>query len=106
MSRLYQSQDHSELASGLADLNGRVTCVRGKIYFLGSLSMIIPGDFPGGLEGKESACNAGDLSSISWVGKIPCRNEWQPTPVFLTREPHEQRSLASYSPWGHRGGHG
>ena len=35
-----------------------------------------------------------------WVGKVPWRREWQPTPVFLPRESHGQRSLASYSPWG------
>ena len=35
-----------------------------------------------------------------WVGKIPWRKEWQPTPVFLPREFHEQRSSAGYSPWG------
>ena len=34
----------------------------------------------------------------SWVGKIPWRQEWLPTPVFLPRESHEQRSLAGYSP--------
>ena len=35
-----------------------------------------------------------------WVGKIPWRTEWQPTPVFLPGEFHGQRSLAGYSPWG------
>ena len=40
-----------------------------------------------------------------WVGKIPCRKEWQPTPVFLPGESHGQRSLVSHSPWGHRVGH-
>ena len=35
-----------------------------------------------------------------WVGKIPWRREWQPTPVFLPGESHGQRSLAGYSPWG------
>ena len=35
-----------------------------------------------------------------WVGKIPWRRKWQPTPVFLTGEPHVQRSLVGYSPWG------
>jgi len=33
-----------------------------------------------------------------WVGKIPWRRPWQPTPVFLPGEPQEQRSLAGYSP--------
>ena len=36
----------------------------------------------------------------SWVGKIPWRREWQPTPVFLPGKSHGQRSLAIYSPWG------
>ena len=37
----------------------------------------------------------------SWVGKIPWRRKWQPTPVFLPGESHGQRSLAGYSIWGH-----
>ena len=35
-----------------------------------------------------------------WVGMIPWRREWLSTPVFLPGEFHEQRSLASCSPWG------
>ena len=41
----------------------------------------------------------------SWVGKIPWRRDWLPTPVFLPREFHGQSSLAGYSPWDHRVGH-
>ena len=37
-----------------------------------------------------------------WVRKIPWRRERQPTPVFLPRKFQGQRSLACYSPWGHR----
>ena len=37
-----------------------------------------------------------------WVGKIPWRRRWQPTPIFLPGESHGQRSLAGYNPWGHR----
>ena len=37
-----------------------------------------------------------------WVGKIPWRRKWQPTPLFLPGKLHGQRSLASYSPWGHK----
>ena len=43
--------------------------------------------------------NAGEESD-PWVGKIPWRRRWQPTPVFLPRESHGQRSLVGYSPWG------
>ena len=45
--------------------------------------------FPGDSIGKESTCNAGE----PWVGKIPRRRKWQPTPVFLPGESHGQRSL-------------
>ena len=31
---------------------------------------------------------------------MPWRRAWQPTPVFLPREFHGQRSLAGYSPLG------
>ena len=40
-----------------------------------------------------------------WVGKIPWRRTWQPTPVFLPGESHPQRSLAAYSLWVLRVGH-
>ena len=33
----------------------------------------------------------------SWVGKIPWRRKWQPTPIFLPGESHGQKSLAGYS---------
>ena len=37
-----------------------------------------------------------------WVGKIPWRRAWQPTPVFLPGKFHGQRSLVGYSPWGRK----
>ena len=40
----------------------------------------------------------------SWVGKIPWRRTWQPTPVLLPGESHGQRSLEGYSPWGRKSG--
>ena len=36
------------------------------------------------------------------MGKILWGRAWQPTPVFLPGEFHGQRSLAGYSPWGHK----
>ena len=35
-----------------------------------------------------------------WIGNIPWRREWLPTPVFLLGEFNGQRSLVGYSPWG------
>ena len=32
----------------------------------------------------------------------PWRKNWQLTPVFLPGESHGRRSLAGYSPWGHK----
>ena len=34
-----------------------------------------------------------------WVGRIPWRRKWKPTPVFLPGKFHGQRSLVGYSPW-------
>ena len=37
-----------------------------------------------------------------WVGKIPWSRKWQPTPVFMPRKFHGQRSLVGYNPWGRK----
>ena len=31
----------------------------------------------------------------TWVRKVPCRREWQPTPGFLPGESHGWRSLVA-----------
>ena len=36
------------------------------------------------------------------MGKIPWIRAWQLTPVFLPGKFHGQKSLAGYSPWGHK----
>ena len=33
-----------------------------------------------------------------WIGKIPWKMTWQPTPVFLPGEYHGQKSLVDYGP--------
>ena len=71
-------------------------------YHMGTLpKKAFRGGFPGGSEVKVSAWNAGDLVQ-PWVGKIPWRRKWQPTPVLLSGESHGGRSLVGYSPWGHK----
>ena len=47
------------------------------------------GGFPGGATGKERACQGRRCKRRGWdpwVGKIPWRRAWQPTPVFLPEE--------------------
>ena len=72
------------------------------------------GGFPGGLNGKESSCNAGDLGSISmntpWIsstqGSIPGLGRslggghGNPLHYSYLENPHGLRSLVGYSPWG------
>ena len=37
-----------------------------------------------------------------WVGKIPWKRKWQPTPVFLPGKSHGQRSLVGWGVWDHK----
>ena len=48
---------------------------------------------------SEMIKNQPEIPFDPWVGKIPWRRAWQPTPVFLPGESHGQRSLVGYSPW-------
>ena len=53
--------------------------------------------FPGGSDGNEFACNAGDR--VRSLGQeSPLEKGWQPTSVFLPGELHGQRRLVGYSP--------
>ena len=54
---------------------------------------------PRWLSGKESSCQRRRHRFDPWVGKIPWRRKWQPTPVFLPGKSHGQRNLEGYSPW-------
>ena len=55
--------------------------------------------FPSSSVGKRICLQCKRPRFDPWVRKIPWRRKWQPTPVFLPGEFHEQRSLACYSPW-------
>jgi len=61
--------------------------------------------FPGGSDGKESACDAGDPGLIPGSGRFTCRREWLPIPVFLPEEFFGQRILMGSSPQGCKIGH-
>ena len=57
---------------------------------------------PWWFRGKESACQRRRPGFDPWVGTIPWRRKWQPTPVFLPGKSHGQRSLSGYSSWCHK----
>ena len=57
---------------------------------------------PRWLSSKEFTCRHKRPGFDPWVGKMPWRRAWQPAPVFLLGESHGQKSLAGYSPWGHK----
>ena len=55
--------------------------------------------FVGGASSEEPTCRRHKRPGFNpWVGKIPWRRAWWPTPVFLPGESHGQRSLVVYSP--------
>ena len=62
--------------------------------------------FPGGSDSKESSCNVGDLGSILRLGRSPGGGHGNPLRYSCLENPHGQRSLAVYSPWGSKESHG
>ena len=49
--------------------------------------------------------NEGDIRDVGWIpvlGRSPGGGNGNPTPVLLPGELDGQRSLVSYSPWGHK----
>ena len=62
--------------------------------------------FLGGLYGKEPAfsaiCNVGILGSIPGLGRSPGEGHGDPLQHPYWENPHGQRSLVGYSPWGHK----
>ena len=65
-----------------------------QILLLSSLRL------PCASDGKRVCLQFGRPGLNPWVGKIPWRRKWQPTPVFLPGESHRQRNLVGYNPWG------
>ena len=55
--------------------------------------------FPGSSDGKRVCLQRGRSGFDPWVGKIPWRRKWQPTPILLPGKLRGWRSLVGYSPW-------
>ena len=58
------------------------------------------GGFPDRSVGKESTCSAGDPGLIPGLGRSPGGGHGNPPQYSCLKNPHGQRSLAGYSPWG------
>ena len=58
--------------------------------------------FASGLDGKESAWNAGNPGPIPGSGRSPGGGHGNPLQYSGLENPHGQRSMAGYSPWGHK----
>ena len=72
-------------------LGGEVPLERGRLptpVFLG---------FPGGADGKESACSVEYLSSVPGLGRSPEGGHGNPPQYYSLENPHGQRNLAGYS---------
>ena len=63
--------------------------------------MLVKG-FLGISDGKELACNVGDPGSIPGLGRSLGGEHGNPVQYSCLENPRGQRSLASYSPWGHK----
>ena len=59
--------------------------------------------FLGGSDGKESSHNSGDPGLIPELGRSPGGGHGNPLQYSCLENPHGQRSLAGYSPGGHKG---
>ena len=58
--------------------------------------------FSGVSDSKESTCNVANLGLIPGLGKSPGGGHGNPLKCSCLENPHGQRSLAGYSPWGQK----
>ena len=58
--------------------------------------------FPGGSNSNKSTCNVGDLGLIPVLGRSSEGGHGNPLQYSCLENPYGQRSMAGYSPWGHK----
>ena len=58
--------------------------------------------FPGGSDDEESACNVEDLGSLPRLGRSSGEGHGNLLQQSCLGNPHGQRRLTGYSPWGHK----
>ena len=83
------------------------TCVKTPgLHLFGASLLESTGASPGGSDGKEFACSAGELGLLPQLGRSPGGGHDNPLQYSCLENPHGQRSLVGYSPWGRRVAHG
>ena len=72
------------------------------LLFVSLIIVILTGSgFPGGSDGKESACSVGDPGLIPGLGRSPAEGNGNPL-QYLPGKPQGWQSLAGYRPLGHK----
>ena len=87
-----QSRSWSSSFSTLKKSNEDKSCILGLVQWE-------DWGFPSSSAGKESACNVGDLGSISGVGRSSGGGHGNPLQYSCLENPHGQRSMEGYSLW-------
>ena len=59
-------------------------------------------DFPGGSDGKERACNAGDLDSIPGLGRSLAEGNGNPLQYSCLENPTDRGAWQAIVPWGRK----
>ena len=68
----------------------------------GRLPTLVFLGFPDESDSKEFVCNVGDLTSIPGLGRFPGGGHGNPLQYSCLENPHGQRNLVGYSPWGRK----
>ena len=81
---------------------GQGSCLPAVLWEVKHEGNLEPLGFPVGSDSKESSCNAGHLGSVPGLGRSPGGGHSNPLQYSCLENPHGQRSLAGYRPWGCR----
>ena len=82
-------------------LENTIIIIDGKLFLANIKLTLVMREvlgFPGGSDGKESACSARYLSLIPGLGRSPGGGHGNSL-QYSCLQSHAQRSLAGYSPW-------
>ena len=80
---------------------GRTSLHRHLLVII-SPNLFGPMGFPGSSDGTEFSCNVGDLGLIPELVRSPGGGHGNPLQYSCLENPHGQRSLEGYSPWGYK----